>query len=152
MVNGTKLANSFYAGSVKRNNLVADFNLENRYTWIDPETGLNLGRPSQNTIAAYGSAEAVMARLNEINQGKVMYNPAGVSKMYLIDYAVEDASFLRVQNITVGYTLPKKWVKAMNIENIRLYSQVITSSVSQDMMAMILKLIQAVRRLLCVLV
>ena len=121
LVNGTKLANSFYAGSSKNYNLVADFNLENRYTWIDPETGLNLGRPSTNTIAAYGSAEAVMARLNEINQGKVMYNPAGVSKMYLIDYAVEDASFLRVQNITVGYTLPKKWVKAMNIENIRLY-------------------------------
>ena len=88
------------------------------------ENGDRIKQRLGNTVApttAYGSAEAVMARLNEINQGKVMYNPAGVSKMYLIDYAVEDASFLRVQNITVGYTLPKKWVKAMNIENIRLY-------------------------------
>ena len=121
LVNGTKLANAFYAGSSRNYNLVADFNVNNRYTWIDPETGLNLGRPSDATITSYGGVDQVMQRLNEINQGKAMYNPAGVSKMYLIDYAVEDASFLRVQNITVGYTLPKKWTRAINIENIRIY-------------------------------
>lgn len=76
ILNGTKLANSFYSGSSKNYNLVADFNVDNRYTWIDPETGLNLGRPSSSTVAAYGGEESVMARLNEINQGKTMWNPA----------------------------------------------------------------------------
>ena len=121
LINGTKLANSFYAGSSKNYNLVADFNLANRYTWIDPKNGLNLGRPSSSTITTYGGVEAVMARLNELNANANIYNPAGVTAMQLIDYAVEDASFLRLQNITVGYTLPKKWTKALQIENIRIY-------------------------------
>lgn len=121
IVNATKLANAFDLNTQTDYNLVADFSLANRYTWIDPETGANLGRPSSSTIAAYGGVENVMARLNEINQGKTMYNPAGVTKMRLIDYAVEDASFLRLQNITIGYTLPKKWVKAAYLQNVRIY-------------------------------
>lgn len=121
IVNGTKLANSFYSGSNTKYNLVADFNLANRYTWIDPNTGLNLGRPGTMAYSTYGGAEGIMARLNELNQGKAMYNPAGVTAMQLIDYAVEDASFLRVQNITIGYTLPKKWMKSIFIENVRIY-------------------------------
>lgn len=121
IVNGTKLANAFYHGSAKNYNLVDDFALGSRYTWIDPETGLNLGRPSTNTIAAYGGADAMIARLNEINKGASIYNPSGVSTMQLIDYAVEDASFLRVQNITVGYTLPKKWMKSIFLDSVRIY-------------------------------
>ena len=121
IVNGTKLANAFYHGSAKNYNLVNDFALGSRYTWIDPETGLNLGRPSTSTIAAYGGADAMIARLNEINSGASIYNPAGVSTMQLIDDAVEDASFLRVQNITVGYTLPKKWMKSIFLDSVRIY-------------------------------
>ena len=121
IVNGTKLANAFYHGSAKNYNLVDDFALENRYTWIDPTTGLNLGRPSTSVIAAYGGADAMIARLNEINSGASIYNPAAVSTMQLIDYAVEDASFLRLQNVTVGYTLPKKWMKSIFLESVRLY-------------------------------
>lgn len=41
--------------------------------------------------------------------------------MQLIDYAVEDASFLRINNITVGYTLPKTWVKKAFLQNVRIY-------------------------------
>ncbi len=122
LINATKLADSFYTGSSKNYNLVSAFNVDNRYTWIDPATGMNLGKSiSASTITAYGGAEGIMARLNEINQGKTMWNPAGVTAMYLLDYAVEDASFLRLQNVTVGYTFPKKWVKTIFIESIRLY-------------------------------
>ena len=121
VVNGTKLANSFYHGSAKNYNLVDDFALGSRYTWIDPENGLNLGRPSTATIEAYGGASGLIARLNEINQNASIYNPAGVSNMAIIDYAVEDASFLRLQNVTVGYTLPKKWVKNAFLESVRIY-------------------------------
>lgn len=121
IVNGTKLANAFYHGSSKNYNLVDDFVLSNRYTWIDPATGLNLGRPSTSTIAAYGGADAMIARLNEINAGASIYNPAAVTTMQLIDYAVEDASFLRLQNVTVGYTFPKKWMKSIFLESVRIY-------------------------------
>ena len=121
IVNGTKLANAFYHGSSRNYNLVDDFALGKRYTWIDPATGLNLGRPSSATIAAYGSADAMIARLNEINAGASIYNPAAVTTMHTIDYAVEDASFLRVQNITVGYTLPKKWMNSIFLQSVRIY-------------------------------
>lgn len=121
IVNGTKLANAFYHGSSRNYNLVADFNVDNRYSWIDPETGLNLGRPSNNTIAYYGGADALVSRLNEINANAKIYNPSGVTNMQLIDYAVEDGSFLRLQNVTVGYTLPKKWMQSIFLQNVRIY-------------------------------
>ena len=34
---------------------------------------------------------------------------------------IEDASYLRLQNLTVGYSLPSKWLKKIKIEKIRLY-------------------------------
>ena len=121
LINGTKLATSFYRGSSKGYNLNNDFALNNRYTWIDPETGLNLGRPSSSVISYYGSEEALIQRLNEINTGANIYNPAAVTLMQLTDYAVENASFLRVNNITVGYTLPKAWAKKCFAQRIRIY-------------------------------
>ena len=123
IVNGTKLAASFRAGSSPDYNLVSDFNVNNRYTWIDPENGVNLNNPTSSTVNTYygGDINNVYARLNELNAGRTLWNPAGITKMVLLDWAVEDADFLRVQNITVGYTLPKKWTRALQIENIRIY-------------------------------
>lgn len=122
IINGTKLATSFYTGSARGYNLNNDFRLSNRYSWIDPATGLNLGRPSNSVIQEYGGIENIITRLNEINANANMYNPAAVSTMQLIDYAVEKASFLRVNNITVGYTLPKPWAMKMFLENVRVYA------------------------------
>ncbi|MBE6178582.1 MAG: TonB-dependent receptor [Rikenellaceae bacterium] len=34
---------------------------------------------------------------------------------------IEDASYLRLQNLTVGYTLPKKWTSKVKIEKVRVY-------------------------------
>lgn len=40
------------------------------------------------------------------------------------DYYVEDASFLRIQNIQLGYTLPSKVTEKIKVSKIRLYSTV----------------------------
>lgn len=37
------------------------------------------------------------------------------------DFYVEDGSFLRVRNMQVGYTLPKKWLGNANVESLRVY-------------------------------
>jgi TonB-linked SusC/RagA family outer membrane protein len=34
---------------------------------------------------------------------------------------VEDASFLRLSNLTIGYTFPKKWTSRIGIQNARIY-------------------------------
>lgn len=121
VINGTKLATSFYTGSARGHNLNNDFSIDYRYTWIDPESGLNLGRPTNSTIAYYGGADNMIERLNTMNTNAAIYNPAGVTTMQLTDYAVEKASFLRVNNITIGYTLPKALVTKMFMQNVRFY-------------------------------
>jgi len=37
---------------------------------------------------------------------------------------IEDGSYLRIKNITLGYTFPKKWITKARIENIRLYCNI----------------------------
>ena len=34
---------------------------------------------------------------------------------------IEDASYLRIKNISLGYTFPRKWLRHLQIDNIRLY-------------------------------
>jgi len=121
VVNGTKLANSFYTGSAKNYNLVNDFQLGKRYTGVDPQTGYNLSNPTNTMINYYGGAEALIARLNALNTNATIWNPATMNRMYINDYAVENASFLRMQTLTVGYTLPKNWVKKAWLSSVRLY-------------------------------
>ena len=37
-------------------------------------------------------------------------------------WAIEDGSFLRLNNVTLGYTLPKTFTKKLSIERLRLYA------------------------------
>ena len=37
---------------------------------------------------------------------------------------VEDGSYLRIKNITLGYTFPKKWMNKIKFENIRVYCNI----------------------------
>lgn len=121
IVNGTKLAASFRSGSRTGYNLNNDFRLSNRYTWIDPETGLNLSSSSTDVLNTYGDMTTAGLRLNEINANANMYNPASATTMQLTDYAVEKASFLRLNNITIGYSLPKTIVRRAFMQNVRIY-------------------------------
>ena len=37
------------------------------------------------------------------------------------DRFVEDGSYLRLKNITLGYTFPARWMKQLHIQNARIY-------------------------------
>lgn len=37
------------------------------------------------------------------------------------DYWVRNASFLRVKNVQIGYTFPKRWIKKVGLESMRVY-------------------------------
>ena len=41
-----------------------------------------------------------------MNAGKSLWNPADVEDKVTHSYFVEDGSFLRLQDVTIGYTLP----------------------------------------------
>ena len=38
------------------------------------------------------------------------------------DRFLVDASYFAIKNITVGYTLPKRWLKKIDIESLRIYA------------------------------
>ena len=59
-------------------------------------------------------------QLRSLNSGKTMWAPF-VGTAYFSDWAVEDASFLRLQTATVGYTLPEKTVEKLHMRRLRVY-------------------------------
>lgn len=40
------------------------------------------------------------------------------------DRLVEDASFIRLQNISLGYTLPHEWIQRLYLNNVRIYANI----------------------------
>ena len=80
--------------------------------------------------------ERAVANLNKLNytmaswtgEGTTNSDPrvtAGASNNNLFSsYYVEDASFLRIQNIQLGYTINKKITQKVGIEKVRLYSAI----------------------------
>ena len=54
----------------------------------------------------------------------IMWNISGNNKTAISDhssYYLEDGSYLRLNTITLGYTLPKAWVNRAKISNARIY-------------------------------
>ena len=57
-----------------------------------------------------------------MNANTTMWSPyVNSEKMIFSDWAVEDASFLRLNTLTLGYTLPKSLLSKAHIQNLRLY-------------------------------
>ena len=86
-------------------NLIDMMNVDNRWTNIDWATGEII------TDAA---------TLNAVNAGKTMWNPA-IGNAVFSSWAVEDASFLRLQSVTIGYTLPESLTEKIWLNKVRVY-------------------------------
>lgn len=87
--------------------------MANRFTLIDPQTG---------------KESTDLTRLAAMNPGQyskdIMWNISGNNKTAISDhssYYLEDGSYLRLNTITLGYTLPKKLLKQAHISNARVY-------------------------------
>ena len=76
-----------------------------RWTNLDPETGLLSNDP---------------ARLAELNANTTMWSPY-TSRMIVTDWALENASFLRLNTLSLGYTVPAALVKRAGISSLRFY-------------------------------
>lgn len=81
------------------------------WTYLDQTTG--------QTITDYET-------LKSMNANATMWSAATVSdnKPFASSWAVEDGSFLRLQNLTVGFTLPKTWTKKFACNQLRMYCTV----------------------------
>jgi len=57
----------------------------------------------------------------EINATATIFSPRDVTKKLTFDYFIEDGSFLRLQDVTIGYTLPKELTRKAGMEKLRVY-------------------------------
>lgn len=73
------------------------------------------------TIDAAGQRITDPTELATVNVGKT--NPAwnGNASGRLYSDIIEDGSFLRINNVSFGYTLPKTWLEKIKISNARVY-------------------------------
>ena len=55
------------------------------------------------------------------NQGKTLWNPTDVTTNLTQSYFIEDGSFLRCNDITIGYSLPKNILKKVGLSKARFY-------------------------------
>lgn len=58
---------------------------------------------------------------HEINADAAIFNPVDIGKKVTHSYFIEDGSFLRLQDVTFGYTLPKRVVNRLKINNLRVF-------------------------------
>ena len=64
------------------------------------------------------------AQLAALNQNTTFWTPPS-GQYILTSYAIEDGSFLRVSNVTLGYSLPQKWLtKTKVFSRFRVYATV----------------------------
>lgn len=59
-------------------------------------------------------------KLAEINKNTTMWSPY-MGKMVLTDWAIENASFLRLNTLSLGYTLPTSLTKKAGVNSLRFY-------------------------------
>lgn len=60
------------------------------------------------------------AELTKMNANATMHSPTSMVGM-LIDKYLEDASYLRLKNLTVGYTIPSRISEKVGMKNLRAY-------------------------------
>ncbi|MGV8092251.1 MAG: SusC/RagA family TonB-linked outer membrane protein [Mangrovibacterium sp.] len=105
-----KIDYTTYTGSKKYQNLGSLMSLENRFTTIDPATGANI----------YYGNDANPELLREVNKNARIWHPISNSSV-LTDWAIEDGSFLRLSNLTFGYTLPAPISRKILMQKLRVY-------------------------------
>ena len=108
--NATKIMSSTYTNR-RYNNLSENMALKNRWSIIDPETGYNV---------MYGE-KADPNRYREINANANIWSPI-MGRSLLTDWAVEDGSYLRFSNLTLGYSLPAAISRKFGVKNLRIYA------------------------------
>lgn len=97
-----------YARTTNFSNLRSEMSVDKRFTYLNRNTG---------------EIETDLTTLATMNEGKTMWSPVwmGANTPILQSYDIEDGSFLRLQNVTLGYTFPKSFTKKFACQQLRLY-------------------------------
>jgi TonB-dependent starch-binding outer membrane protein SusC len=94
-------------GTFPNLNLLAS--MKDRWRNIDPTTGLLVTDPT--ALAA-------------LNVNAKTWSPANAQRYFVKSTDIEDGSFLRINNVTVGYTLPFLLASRIKMQSLRIYATV----------------------------
>ena len=110
--NKIQTSSRYRAGSYP--NMRNTMSQSNAYSYMNPETGTQLRTLEE------------LAYWNEGGNGKAakaMWSPFSTGDAVVVptDWALDDASFLRLQSVTIGYTFPTKLTTKYGVQRLRLY-------------------------------
>ncbi|MBN2524606.1 MAG: TonB-dependent receptor [Bacteroidales bacterium] len=94
----------FTSGYKAYTNLLENMNSDVRWMTVD-ENGDEVTDPEE---------------LAALNQDATMWKPP-TGRYLFHSWAVEDGSFLRINNVTLGYSFPQKWLNKVFIQNFRIF-------------------------------
>ncbi|MBQ2170862.1 MAG: TonB-dependent receptor [Paludibacteraceae bacterium] len=125
ILNLSKMEYTTVTEKTKMRNLISAMSFENRYS-LYSDQGQYMPDVYATGAMVFGDDYTTFA--NQIDQmnidkGANTYSPI-MSHYVVTDQCLEDGSFLRLNQLTLGYSLPKVWMeKTKVINNIRVYVQ-----------------------------
>jgi hypothetical protein len=128
VLNATKFNLSSAVGASENNpkNVLAEFSYDNRWvyfgdTYTTDANGNKVIYYRNEGLLADSQHPDYLDLYEQINGTRSLWNPQDVTGNVTHSYFVEDASFLRLQSLTVGYTLPKNITKKWGLDRLRFY-------------------------------
>ncbi len=94
----TKLNNQYRNTLTEANNRFTVINSKGEYIFHDPQ------------------------QLAEVNKGRTFVSVAGSSDLYFHSGYVEDGSFLKINTVSLGYTLPRRLTEKVKLSTVRFYA------------------------------
>ncbi len=135
-------ANPLHTGGITLNGRVYGFDISAAFNWSYGNDVYNANKVEYTSTSKYHSRNMIdimksgerwtnlkadgtisndPEELREMNANTTMWSPY-MSRFVMSDWAVEDGSFLRLNTLTLGYTLPKHVVNRMKLDNLRFYA------------------------------
>ncbi|TJZ59922.1 TonB-dependent receptor [Sphingobacterium olei] len=101
---------SFESNANNYFNILPEFNENARWRYADDVYG---DRMVSNALYT--------TQYQEVNADATIFNPVDIGKKVTHSYFIEDGSFLRLQDVTLGYTLPKSTLSRLKLGTVRVF-------------------------------
>ena len=92
-----------------------------RYSAPDGFTDYSGHNITGESLYKNGNVDGALQLYKEMNANATMWNPADLVTNTMLDAFVEDGSFIRCSDVTIGYTLPKSLTKKIYLNKVRAY-------------------------------
>ena len=100
----------------------------NKIEWTDASfpnlNVLGIMRDRWRNIDNNGVVVTDPVALNKLNANAKIWSPVNSNRFFLHSWAVEDGSFLRVNNVTLGYTIPSALMQRIKVTSFRIFGTV----------------------------